>query len=195
MAEEWAASDAQAQRIQAENYRLLMDQNASNEVFRRRHRSRLPTDYNAMNLFGTPGAGTSNPPAVNRNTDPRTWAPDQPQVMGPPQRTDNPPRYTTPPPGHFSTPLDNMIAAASRLAAIPIEGESPAAVETRRARDLLQTAMMQQQAYSYSRDSIHTTPCPSKSYSRHIDEPEVSSSARCRIVPQGPNPARGEVNA
>ena len=37
MAEERAALDAQAQRIQAENYRLLMDQNASNQVFRRRH--------------------------------------------------------------------------------------------------------------------------------------------------------------
>ena len=39
------------------------------------------------------------------------------------------------------------------------------------------------------------TPHPSKSYSRHIDEPEVSDSARRRIVPQGPNPAHGEVNA
>lgn len=195
MAEERADLDAQAQRIQAENYRLLMDQNASNEVFRRRHRSRLLADYNAMNLFNTPGAGTSNPAAVNWTIVPRTRAPNQPQVMGPPRRTYNPPRYITPPTGHFSTPLDNMIAAASQLAAIPMEGESPAVVETRRARDLLQTAMMQQQAYSYSRDRIHTTPRPSKSYSRHIDEPEVSSSVRRRIVPQGTNPARGEVNA
>ena len=133
MAEERASLDAQAQRIQAENYRILMHQNASNEVFKRRHRSHLPADYNAMNLFDTPGAGTSNPAAVNRTIVPRTGAPDQPQVMGPPRRTDNPPRYTTPPPGHFSTPLDNMIAAASRLAAILIEVESPVAVKTRRA--------------------------------------------------------------
>lgn len=194
MAEERAALDAQVQRIQAKNYQLLMDQNASNQVFRRRYQSRLPADYNAMNLFDTPGAGTSNPAAVNRTMIPRTGAPDQPQVMGPPRRTDNPPRYTTPPPGHFSTPLDNMIGAASRLAAIPIEGESPTAVETRRARDL-QTALTQQQAYSYSRDRVHSIPRPSKSYSRHIDEPEVSSSARRRIVPQGPNPMRGDVNA
>ena len=53
MAEERAALDAQAQRIQAENYRLLLDQNASNEVLRRRHQSCLPVDYNAMNLFST----------------------------------------------------------------------------------------------------------------------------------------------
>ena len=57
MAEERAALDAQAQRIQAENYRLLMDQNALNQVSRRKHQSRLPADYNAMNLFGTSGAG------------------------------------------------------------------------------------------------------------------------------------------
>ena len=126
---------------------------------------------------------------------PRTGAPYQPQVMGPPRRTDNPPRYTTPPLGHFSTPLDNMIAEASRLAAIPIEGESPAVVETQRARDLLQMAMTQHQAYLYSRVRVHSTPRPSKSYSRHIDEPEVSNSARRRIVPQGPNSSRGEVSA
>ena len=73
-----------------------------------------------------------------------------------------------------------MIAAASRLAAIPMEGDSIAAIETRRARDLLQTAVVQQQAYSYSRDRIHSTPRPSPSYSRRMDEPEVSSSAQHR---------------
>ena len=74
MAEERAALDAQAQRIQAKNYRLLLDPNASNEVLRRRHQSRLPADYNAMNLFDTPGAGTSNPAAVNRTIVHRTGA-------------------------------------------------------------------------------------------------------------------------
>ena len=73
-----------------------------------------------------------------------------------------------------------MITAAFRLAAIPMEGESLAAIETRRARDLLQTAVVQQQAYSYSRDRIHSTPRPSPSYSRRMDEPEVSTSARHR---------------
>ena len=53
MAEERAALEAQAQWIQAENYRLLLDQNASNDVLRRRHRSRLPLVYEAMNLFVT----------------------------------------------------------------------------------------------------------------------------------------------
>ena len=88
-----------------------------------------------------------------------------------------------------------MIAVASCLVAIPMEGDSLAAVEMRRARDLLQTVVVQQQAYSYSRDRIHSNPHPSKCYSRHIDEPEVSSSARRRNVPQGPNPAHGGANA
>ena len=88
-----------------------------------------------------------------------------------------------------------MIVAASRLVAIPMEGDSLAAIETRRARDLLQTAVVQQEAYSYIRDIIHSTPHASKSYRRHIDEPEVSSSARCQDAPQGPNPALGWVNA
>ena len=101
------------------------------------------------------------------------------------------PQYVPTPPGHYSNPLDNIVAAASRLAALPIEGESPVAVETRRARELLQTALTQQQAYSYSRERIHSTPRPSRSYSRHIDEPAVSSSARNRNLPRGHNPAGG----
>ena len=120
IAAERAALEAQAQRIHAENYRLLLDQNASNDVLRRRHRSRLPPVYEAMNLFSTPGAGTSNPAAVNRIETPRTGAPDQPRVSDPPRRTNNPLQDIPAPPGHFSTPLDNMIVAASRLAAIPI---------------------------------------------------------------------------
>lgn len=101
----------------------------------------------------------------------------------------------SPPPGHFTTPLDNMIAAVSRLAAILIEGESSAAVEMRWDRDLFQTTMVQQQAYSYSRDRIHSTPRPSKSYSRHIEEPDVSSSVQNPDTPRRPNLARGGANA
>ena len=172
----------------------MLDQNASNEVMRRKYRSRLPPVYEGMNLFNTPGAGPSNPAAANRTDAPRK-ALDQPRMTDPPRRMDNPPQHVSTPPGHFSSPLDNMIAAASGLAAIPMEGDSLAAVEMRWASDLLQTAVVQQQAYSYSRDIIHSTPRPSKSYSRHKDEPEVSSSARRRNVPQGPNPAHGGANA
>ena len=172
----------------------MLDQNASNDVMRRKYRSRMTPVFKGLNLFNTPGAGPSNPAAANRIDAPRA-VPDQPRVTDPPRQTDNPPQYVSTPPSHFSSPLDNMIAAASRLAAILMEGDSLAATEMRRARDLLQTAMVQQQAYSYSRDRIYSTPHSSKIYSRHMDEPEVSSNARCRNVPQGPNLARGEVNA
>ena len=67
MTAERAALDAQAQRIQAQTFRLTMDQNASNEVMRRRHQkaqSRLPPVYDPRNLFNTPGAGPSNPPEI-----------------------------------------------------------------------------------------------------------------------------------
>ena len=91
--------------------------------------------------------------------------------------------------------MDNIVAAASRLAAIPIEGDSPAAVETRLVKELLQTALVQQEAYSYSRDRIHSTPRPSRSYSRRMDEPAVSSNARNRDPPRGNNPAGGAGDA
>ena len=55
--------------------------------------------------------------------------------------------------------------------------------------------MGQQVAYSYSRDRIHSTPRPRKSYSRHIDDPSVSSSGRNRNPPRGHEPARGGGNA
>ena len=70
MATERAALDAQAQRIQAESFRLTLDQNASNKIMRRRHQSRLPPVYEARNLFNTPRAGTSDPPVVNRAVEP-----------------------------------------------------------------------------------------------------------------------------
>ena len=138
-----------------------MDQNASNEVMRRRYRSHLPSVYEARNLFNTPGAGTSNQPEVNRVEAPEARAPAQPRTTEPPCLNNTLPQHVPTPPGHYSNPLDNMIAAATRLAALPVEGESPVAVQTRRARELLQTALVQQEAYSYSCERIHSTPRPS----------------------------------
>src|SRR3954470_3178076 len=63
MATERAALDAQA-------YKLMLDQNASQEVMRRKYRSRLPSVFEGRDLFNTPGAGTSNQPAVNRSAVP-----------------------------------------------------------------------------------------------------------------------------
>ena len=58
MATERAELDAQA-------YRIRLDQNASEEVMIRRYRSHLPSGYEPRNLFNTPGAGASNQPLLN----------------------------------------------------------------------------------------------------------------------------------
>ena len=54
MAAERAALDAQA-------YRLMLDQSASHGVMRRKHRSRLPPVFEARDLFNTPGPRAGNP--------------------------------------------------------------------------------------------------------------------------------------
>lgn len=104
LAAERAALDAWAQQLQSEAFPLTMHMNASNEVTRRRHRSRLPPNYDARNLFNTPGAGPSNPPAAT---------PGQSRVMEPPRMNTAPPQYVPTPPGHFSNPLENLIAASA----------------------------------------------------------------------------------
>ena len=176
MAAERATLDVQAQQLQAETFWLSMDLNASNEVMRRSHQktqSRLPLMLDSRNLFHTPGAGGSNPPEANRATTPGALV--QPRAMEPPRINATPPHYVPTPPGHFSNPLENLIATSARLAALPMEGDSPAAIETRRVRELLQTALAQQDAYSYSQDRIHSTPRPSRSpsYSRHMESVEM----------------------
>ena len=114
MAAERAALDVQAQRIQADSYRLTLDQNASNEIMRRRHQSHLPPVYDARNLFNTPRAGTSDPPVVNWVVEaPATGAPVQPRAIELPSLSDTPPQYVPTPSGHYSNPLDNMIAATT----------------------------------------------------------------------------------
>src|SRR3954467_1481933 len=181
MAAERAALDAQA-------YKLMLDQNASQEVIRRKYRSRLPSVFEGRDLFNTPGAGTSNQPVVNRPAVPGTGAPVQPRVADLPRHSTGVPQVVPTPPDHYSNPLDNLVAAAARLEAIPVEGDSLQAIETRRVKELLRTALAQQEAYSYSRERIHSTPRPSRSYSRHMEEPAESSNAR-RGAPRGNNPA------
>ena len=135
-----------------------------------------------------PGAGTSNPPQLNRVAAPGAGTPVQPRITEPPRLNTVLPQHVPIPPGHFSNPLDNMIATATWLAALLVDGDSPAAIQTQRARELLQTALVQQEAYSYSRDRIHSTPRPSRSYSRHMDSPAVSSNVQHCDQPRGHDP-------
>ena len=76
MAVERAALDAQA-------YRLMLDQSASHEVMRRKHRSRLPPVFEARDLFNTPGPRASNPLEGNQAEAPGTGALVQPRQMDP----------------------------------------------------------------------------------------------------------------
>src|SRR3954471_22239030 len=166
----------------------MLDQNASQEVMRRKYGSRLPLVFEARDLFNTPGAGTNNPPVVNRAEAPATSAPVQPRLIDLPHHNAGVPQAVPTPPGHYSNPMDNLVAAVAGLEAIPIEGDSLQAIETRRVKELLRTALVQQEAYSYSRERIHSTPRPTRSYSRHLEEQAESSNTR-RGVPRGNNPA------
>ena len=167
-----------------------MDQNASNEIMRRRHKSHLPLVYEGRNLFCMPRAGTSNPPEIKLAAVHGSRTPVQPCMTEAPRLNSAPPQHVPTPPGHYSNPLENMIAAAARLAALLVDGEFPTAVETRKARELLQIALVQQEGYSYSRDRIHSTPRPSQSYIRHMDSPAVSSNAKRHEQPCGHDPPR-----
>ena len=117
-----------------------MSINASNEVMRRTHQktqSRLPPNYDPRVLFATPGAGPSNPPDANQFMTSGAGGPAQRQEMPPPHMSMVPPRYVPVPEGHFSNPMENLIAVSARLAALPVDGDDPTAVETRRIRELV----------------------------------------------------------
>src|SRR3954466_729158 len=60
LAAEEARMTAERAALDAQAYRLMMDQNASQEVLKRKFRSRLPAALDARNLFNTPGAGANN---------------------------------------------------------------------------------------------------------------------------------------
>ena len=172
---------------------------------RRRHQkaqSRLPPVYDPRNLFNTRGAGSSNPPDANQFMTAKAGGPAQPREMPPPHVSMAPPCYVPIPEGHFSNPMENLIAASVRLAALPMDGDDPTAVETRRVRELLQTALAQQETYSYSRDRIHSTPPPwlapprqnrSPSYSRHMESKALSSNAQRRNQHGGYNPVQDRI--
>ena len=52
--------------LDSQAFRLRMDQVSAQGIRNRRYQSRLPPVYEAMNLFGTPGAGASNNLEINR---------------------------------------------------------------------------------------------------------------------------------
>ena len=85
LATENARMATERAELEAQAYRLRLDQNASDDVMRRRYWSHLLPNYEARNLFNMPGAGTSNQPVVNRTEAPVRGAPVQPCAMDPPR--------------------------------------------------------------------------------------------------------------
>ena len=131
MATERAALEAESQQVHAKAFQLSLD-------LRRRHQIRLPPQFEERNLFTTLDAGPSNPPDVTRAAEaPVTGAVAQPCATDPLHVDLTPLQRVSTPLSHYSNPLDNMIATASRLAALPIEGESPVAIEARNDVELL----------------------------------------------------------
>ena len=91
----------------------MLDQSALDDVMMRRYRSHLPPVYEARNLFNMPGARTSNPLEGNRAEARGIGAPVLPRQMDPPRQNNIMPQYVPTPPGHYSNPLDNIVATAS----------------------------------------------------------------------------------
>ena len=108
-------------------FHLRMEQASAQGVRSRKYQSRLPPVYEATDLFRTPGAGTSNDPALNRRAAPARDEPVQQPTAEQDRQITSAPHVPTPP-GHYSNPLDNIVATASCLAALPMEGTSPVAL-------------------------------------------------------------------
>ena len=65
------------------------------------------------------------------------------------------PRFHTPA-GHYHNPADNLYAATVALDRIPL-GDSPTAIETRQAIEMLRTAVAQQAQYPHRISALHST--------------------------------------
>ena len=79
------------------------------------------------------------------------------------------PRFHTPA-GHYRNPADNLYAATVALDRIPL-GDSPAAIETRQAIEMLRTAVAQQAQYPHRKSALHSTTYRSHPRSYHGESP------------------------
>ncbi|KAI4990264.1 hypothetical protein ZWY2020_038627 [Hordeum vulgare] len=113
---------AEVARLNTENWRLERHQRASDAVHQQRHQGRLPPDLNLTRLFDTPRTpGAGDAPGGGPGQPPNP--PFQPAV-------DRVPRFETPQ-GHFSNPVDNVLAATRHLESLPIHGNTLAEIEAR----------------------------------------------------------------
>ena len=129
-----------------------------------KHQSRFPLRGEALNptaLFVTP------------NEQHVRTMPEVPAEQGNPTGSVRLPtggvRFHTPL-GHYNNPTDNVYAATLALYRIPL-GDSPREAETRRAIEMLRTAIAQQANYPDNRSGLHGTP-----YNSQPRQQEVSST-------------------
>ncbi|KAI4981570.1 hypothetical protein ZWY2020_022062 [Hordeum vulgare] len=176
MAMQQARITAEMERLNNEGWQLKRQQRASDAIHQRRHRGRLPGDLHPTRLFDTPrtpGAGPDQPLRASPG-----GGPVQPPNPPPPQPTDAHATLFQTPQGHFSNPMDNVLAATRHLESLPIYGNSTGEVEARNAIEMLKTALVQHAQYSHSLDQLHYTPQASHTRSRHEDQPAVTSGQR-----------------
>ena len=64
-----AQMDAEAERLRADAFHLELKQQSAAAVHRMRHQSRLSDQYEARNLFNTPGTGRNVPSTVTRTAE------------------------------------------------------------------------------------------------------------------------------
>ncbi|KAI4994316.1 hypothetical protein ZWY2020_029364 [Hordeum vulgare] len=144
---------AERMRLNTDNWRLERQHRASDAVHQRRHQGRLPHDLNPTRLFDTPqtpGMGAAPAGGLGRPPNPPIQ-PTEGQI----------PRFRTPR-GHFSNPVDNVLAATRHLESLPIHGNTPAEIEARNAIEMLKTVVVQNAQFSQPGDC---TPPPA-SYTR-----------------------------
>lgn len=97
----------EAERLNAEAWQLGLHQDASDAVHERRHESRRPLNLELDRLFNTPQCtqGTEQPQVEQPHESGQ-----QPQTAQPPPAEASACCFHTPV-GHFSNPVDNMLAA------------------------------------------------------------------------------------
>ena len=79
------------------------------------------------------------------------------------------------PAGHYHNPADNLYAATVALDRILL-GDSPAAIETRHAIEMLRTAMAQQAQYPHRKSALHSTTYRSHPRSHHGESPRPAGA-------------------
>ncbi|KAI5019429.1 hypothetical protein ZWY2020_044317 [Hordeum vulgare] len=170
---------AERMRLNTDNWRLERQQRASDAVHQRRHQGRLPHDLNPTRLFDTPQTpGMGAAPAGGLGHPPN------PPIQTTEGRI---PRFRTPQ-GHFSNPVDNVLAATRHLESLPIHGNTPAEIEARNAIEMLKTAVVQNAQFSHSPERLHNTPQASYTTGWPEDRPAVNSAPR--HLPQDNPPER-----